>query len=423
VLLAVALVLTCGCRHPPPKPARCAHPSTKSELFLGLYSVFVHVATAVSGYPGRDWAPADLTEATQWLNCDADAASRAGRIRYAVTKLAAGIVVLQRTGKAPLQVARLQQALGALIGETTLLSKLARTAAADLPTLEGEAGQIIDASTNDPSLTTLQRTCCPCIDDCVVGPSTGESIAEFVIKVNRGPQCLFHVIDPQCWPSVVPGYVTQTFVVDNAPSCTAGTPTCRSGRPCDTTLPAPLPQSSPPKAGTPWCGLLFEDVQTPANGVTGRFKNVLKVATSSVPPAPATQTGFRMDYGLCESPYWQMCDQNTPCPEGTCGVTRDCGFALVDDTGVPGWARLDGTKRIEFKTGLPHDANLWAPLALEVLVKETALATCVPAGNCAAAATPTGCVVLPGPEKCVCAQDLCIQKSYVSPIKESPFCQ
>jgi hypothetical protein len=420
-----AVLATPGCfLHTNPDPPACATPSSPRQTFLALYSIFYRVTAAVSGHPVPGWKPASLDRATAWLRCDPDDARRPGRIRYAAVKLAAGIVVLQRTSHASQDIAALEKALRDLIGKpaaTTLLHRLLGGHGTDLPLLEDQAGTTIDEDKDEPELVALHRTCCPCIDDCTAGPSTGQSITEFRISVNRSPQCLFHAIDPQCWPSVVAGYANKTFLLSNAPACTGGTPACRSGSICDSTLPAPMENASAPQAGTPWCGLVYEDVNADSNDVTAIFRNVLKVTTSNVPPAGPV-TGFRMDYGLCESTYWQMCDPMTPCEEGDCPITRDCGFARVGGTGVTGWARLDGTKRIQFKPGMPHDANLWAPLALEVLVKETALAACVPASACSKAATPSGCTALPGSDTCTCPVDHCTQTSFVSPVMQAPFC-
>ncbi len=432
-LCIVALALSVsGCflfvKKPPPVTSDCATASTPSQTFLALYSIFYRVHVAVIGAsPSPSWPAAPLGQAVEWLRCDPDAIRRPGRIRYATVKLAAGIVLLQRSVVPAAVVAPFKAALVQLVGSTHLVPKLGDSLATTLPGLEDDGAKIIDASA-EPTLVDLQRTCCPCIEDCTVGPSPTETTAEFKIGINRGSQCLFHVIDPQCWPSVVPGYVTQTFVVQNSPPCKFGKPRCRSDDPCDANLPPLQKKQNPAQAGTPWCGLAFEDVQNASSSWTSRFKNALKLKTQYL-PSGATQanaTGFRADYGLCESTYWQMCDPNASggqtCQEGTCPISRDCGYAKVGDTGVPGWAALSGTKRVRFNGGLPHDGNLWAPIALEVLVKETALATCVPAGSCPQAATPSGCTVLPGPEKCTCAKDHCVQQTTFFPTFTSPFC-
>lgn len=423
VLLAFALVAPgCFLFKPPPKPAPCEVASTKREVFLGLYSIFYRVTAAVSGVDPPGWAPAPLAEAKRWLQCDPDDSRRPGRIRYAVVKLAAGIVAV---GKLSPDVQELERALHDLIGKTTLLKQLARWGAFDLPTLEDIAGAIIDEA-DEPALAALHRTCCPCIEECVAGPSTGESITEFRIKVNRNPPCLFHAVDPQCWPSAVPLYAAETFILSNAMPCAGGAPVCRTTHPC-VLGDSPISHPTPPSAGKPWCGLVYEDVKAESNGVTANFRNILKVDMSSIPPSatPATATGIKMQYGLCESISWQMCDptaQGPSCQSGDCPITRDCGFAWVDGTGVPGWAVVDGTKRIRFKAGLPHDANLWAPIALEVLVKETALAACSEAAMCPRAATPTGCTGLAGKDECTCPRDHCVQQPFVAPLKESLFC-
>ncbi len=456
VLLAATL-LTSGCfllkphpPTPPTPPSGCSGFSTPQQTFLALYSIFGWVeATVHSGSPA--WHVATLKQSTDWLLCDPDVNRKNGRIRYAVVRLAAGIVVMNREHLSPAMVADFQLQMNRLVGgPNSLVPTLSLVAGATtLSALEDVAGIIIDTS-HEASFDDLKQTCCHCIDSCDVGTGDNEAIAEFVVNTNRNPQCLFHVIDPQCWPSVVPGYVNQTFVLGNAPPCKSGKPSCRSKKTCDATLSPPLQMTMPPQAGTPWCGLAFEDVHGDANDSSTRFKNILKVGTvylfSPTPQTtPAVQqmgtprppAGFRADYGLCESPYWQVCDPGqspggstpspigTPCPEGTCAVTKDCGFATVESTGQisTGWSALTGSKHIAFKSGLPHDMNLWAPLALEVMVKEIAIASCVPAGECPQAAMPNGCTIPSGSPQCLCAHDSCTQQpSPFAPSYPVPYC-
>lgn len=420
--LPIALVIflaSCSGSHPPTPPS-CARPSTDREAFLALYSVFAHVDQAVSRRTLPGWTPVPLPQAADWLRCDGNAERKQGRIRYATTRLAAGVVAAQRRGLSPRVVQSLLATIDRLIGQTTLVRQLQEAPSVDVSILEDEAGKIIDEAKDDPSLTMLQRTCCPCIDGCKVGPGTNEAIAEFTVKINRSPSCLFHVIDPQCWPSVVPGYVDETFLLDKTP-CSGDDPVCRSGKICDPTLGDPQPLPMPPKAGTPWCGLLDEKVHAQSSGVTSKFENVLKVRTSYEPASGPPWTKSRMDYGLCESRSWEMCD-TSGCKDGTCALAEDCGFAQVDGTGISGLASVDGAKHIQFKDGLPYDGNLWAPLALEVLVKETALALCEPASTSPEAVKPANCVEGPSPDKCKCPADYCTQLPHMSPIMATPFC-
>jgi hypothetical protein len=420
-------------------PPLCARPSTEREVFLAQYAILYHVRAALSGDPVPGQPPPLLPQATEWLRCDPDAARRPARLRYAAVKLAAAIVLLGRSPSTAAALNPLLLQLRQLIGPNDLVDRLSHSNAADLAQLEDDAGTIIDQTQDQPALTALHRTCCPCLDTCVVGPSGEVSMTEFDIIVNRDPQCLFHVIDPQCWPSVVPGYFNEVFILSNAATCTSGPPTCRSASTCDTALPDPHRHSAPPAAGTPWCGLVYEDVEAESNGVTVQFRNVLKASTDFLPeptpaatptgptPTGATPTpsvaGFRMDYGLCESIYWKMCDPgDTTCPEGDCPIIRDCGFAQVQGTGVAGWTRLEGSKHILFKGGLPHDGNLWAPLALEVLVKETAISACV-ANQCQAAQPQSGCL-LPGPQQCTCdeSKDFCVLENSTGKKKPTTLC-
>jgi hypothetical protein len=364
-----------------------------------------------------------------WLRCD-PSPRRPARIRYAVTKLAAGLTVLsRRTPQVSLNVINpLVNALNGLIGPAAsgaLLQALAGSSATDVPRLEDVAGVTIDGAI-EGELTSLKRTCCPCIDQCFVGPSAGESLAEFTVSVNRSPGCLFHVVDPQCWTSTAGGFFNDAFILGNAPTCTgtgSTTPVCRSGPVCGGSQPTPLPLVSPSKAGTPWCGLVFEDVTADASGNTAQFKNVLQASLSYVPAgATATSaTGFRMDYGLCESIFWEICD--TACQSGSCPLDRDCGHAEVMNDGT-GRGLIDGSKHINFAGAQPIDGNKWAPLALEVMVKETALAACELAADCPAAATPAGCNELPGPETCTCVplQDHCEAKEFLEQRKPTTLC-
>ncbi|MFN8640247.1 MAG: hypothetical protein U0802_00760 [Candidatus Binatia bacterium] len=377
---------------------------------------------------GGDWKPVSLDQASRWLRCDPDDAGRKGRIRYATQKLAAAIVILhqphsgaQKTSVAPF-ITSLETLLGA---KTTLVEQLAESGLTDFSALRDKAGAIIDAATDEPSLMALQRTCCGCIDQCAVGPSMNETLAEFQIKVNRSPSCVFHAVDPQCWPHVTSGYFNDVFVLDAAP-CNGATPVCRTSDICITQATAKT--STPPTPGQPWCGLVYEDLTADTAGTSVSFENVLKANVGYLPAGatPDTATGLRLDYGMCESVKWEMCVPG--CQSGSCLIDRDCGHAEVYDPG-PGNAVIDGSKHIHFKSfasddpaAPPLDGNLWAPLVFEVMVEESAIAACSPASVCPRAAAPANCTEFPGPDNCECDRDHCQQMDSVPQAKPTVLC-
>jgi hypothetical protein len=347
----------------------CEVVSSHHEVFVGLYSIFYRAAEVASPDPVPGGPPAPLDKAAEYLRCDPDLVRRPGRIRYGAIKLAAGQVLLERRQPGSPAIGQFRRALD-ILGVPDVLVEELRHVDSTLAELEDAGGDIIDTT---PALARLQRTCCPCIEMCQVGPWGRVAVAEFQIDVNRDSQCLFHVIDPQCWPSVTLLNFKQTFVVDGA-ACTGGIPTCRSGQTCDPLLAQPVAMAMAGSPTVPWCGLLYEEFLADAAGTTSDLQNVLKVAT-----AKATDKTYRVDYGLCEARGWNICDTTpkTPsCASGTCGIVYDCGFAHVADQPAAGTSSLFGTKRVQFVGGLKGDPNAWAPIALEVMVKETALAAC-----------------------------------------------
>jgi hypothetical protein len=174
---------------------------------------------------------------------------------------------------------------------------------------------------------------------------------------------------------------------------------------------------------TPWCGLLFEDAVADALGITTEFKNVLRVSAQKT-----NDTSYRMDYGLCESRSWEICDKN--CQNGPCGIEYDCGKAQVQLSGIAGQSQLFGTKRLRFEPELPHDPNDWAKIGLEVMVKETALAACTWPTDCPGASPQPACPVptvqqgsTTTPPKCTCSRDRCELERQISVKFDAPYCE
>jgi len=112
----------------------------------------------------------------------------------------------------------------------------------------------------------------------------------------------------------------------------------------------------------------------------------------------------------------------------------DCGYALVNDAGTasaggPDTAQLFGTKRIQFDPSLPNNPDSWAPIALELLVKETAISACVsepsecptatPQPSCASTSTTTTTTVTGStlePQPCNCPVDACVLSLSPTPV-------
>lgn len=408
----------------PPGAPPCASTSTERQIFLAQLSVLYYANSALRGRAIPDVTPVPLEQAAHWLRCAPEEPRQRTRIRYAVIKLAATVVATsgQPGGIDPALINPMIAGLRTLIGPSHLLAQLSHAGLTDVGQLQDQAGILIDGSA-EPALVALQRTgCCACIDQCVVGENDNESLAEFTIKVNRSPQCIFHVVDPQCWPAVTAGHFTDVFVVGNGPACQGTTPVCRSTDICDTTLPAPQKDTMPAAPGTPWCGLVYEDITADSGATTARFRNVLKANLASLPGGAASTaaTGIRLDYGLCESRYWEMC--GTECADGTCAIDRDCGHAQVEDTGT-GAALIDGSKHIHFTSRPTFNCNNWAPLALEVLVQETAGAACSRASECPGAAAPGSCAEPSSTIECQCPHDHCeSQQETIGQTKPTTLC-
>lgn len=428
-VVLLVLVLSSACPHSPPPRPPCA--STPGQVFLGLYSIFYRGNEVANG-PVPGWPPVALSQAAEYLLCDPDRSRQPGRIRYAAMKLAAAEVLLARRKGDPHLLEEFTRTLSALKVPLVLVRLLSKSKdATTLPQLESVAGEIIDS---DERFEGLQRNCCACLElgQCQIGSTVDNvAVAEFKLDINRDASCLFHTIDPTCWPKLAPPNFKQTFELDGS-TCTGADPVCRSNHICNNPLlPAPLATASPPSAGTPWCGLLFEDFFASASGISAEFKNVLEVNVKQF--MNAGDTIHWMDYGLCESRDWSVTNTTsftTPPTTGTCALDRDCGFAAVRGTIGSGTAYLFGTKRVRFTSVLPNNLGQWAPAVLEVMVKNTAVAVCTtPASACPGAATAAASCPAPPPgstapdNKCTCpAGDACNYPSPLTPNSKAPYC-
>ena len=430
VAMLVAFLSATGCWRRTPASIfgpRCDPPSTKEEVFVGLYSIYYREKHPTGRGP-EGWPAAPLQTAARYLRCDPDQQRQRYRVRYAAIKLAAGLVIARRRFAPDRNL--IDEFRGALdtLGIPELLPEEMDVPAAETPQqLEDKGGEVIDSKNQDDPLAVLQRDCCPCLAECRSGTATGGvGVVEFRISVNRDAQCLPHIADPQCWQYVTPLTFNDTHVVGGA-ECTSATPpvpTCRSTQTCNKPLlAAPAPLNMPPAPAAPWCGLLFEDVVVPASGITATDKNVLGIRTTNPPAVP---NSYRMDYKLCEAREWSV---TSPPQTGECALDVDCGYASVEDTGVSGNANLFGTKRLRFTPTFPNNANVWTPAALEVLATETATAACVDA-QCPRVTLPGSCSstvngATPGVPKCSCdhAIDHCDGPfdSFV-PAFDSPLC-
>jgi len=391
-LLASVSAAGCVPRSPPPiVGAPCNHPSTSEEVFVGLYSIYYRAAQVPSRGEHLGWPPAPLVTAARYLQCDRDEGRKRYRVRYAAIKLATGLVKLQRYF--PHDRRAIDEFKGAL-AQLRIPDELAEDLAKSPPEtpsggLEDKAGGIIDSKPSSDPLAALQRTCCPCLKYCRSGTADGGvAVVEFTIHVDRGAQCLGHVIDPQCWKKVVPINFNTDPQVLNGPQCSPSTPPeprCRDNQTChDPVLPALQPVNMPPLPATPWCGLLSEDPVVAASGITANAQNVLGVRTTKT-----LYEAYRTDYKLCEAREWSVAPPNA---SGNCAPDLDCGYASVGDTDATGTnADLSGTKRLRFMSTFPNNANGWAPTALEVLATETATATCVASAECPGAKLPASC--------------------------------
>jgi len=385
--------------------ASCSHPATLQEVGRGLYTIFLEAARVEHPIPAPPLMP--LVHAADRVFCDLDATRRRGRMRYAVTKLAAAVTILKRKEAPPAQLAPFGQALQRLGFPLPLFSDLLTSPATSLADLEDATARLLDAGSPRSEAKSLKRECCPCIDHCDVGSSDGIATVEFEIDVYRDPRELFGIVDPRSWKTLLGMYFTASDEVTDSPTCKDGKPVCfHSDGPCREGEEEPPETDENRQPGTPWCGLLFEAFQAEWGHPSdrARFDNVLGIRTR-FEPADAQQdtaTGFRMDFRLCEAVR-----HTSGGVSGDCGVEVDCGYARVAEDGVGG-TFIFGTKRISFLNKLNPDANAWAPIALEVLVKETALSAC--AG------------VPPSDEACTCYRDRCVQHREYEPSWEVEFC-
>jgi hypothetical protein len=418
-------VVGIGCpRHTTTIAPRCDPLSTNDEVFAALYSIFYHAADAAAVLALNDLPPAlPLDKAANLLRCDGDTEVRKLRIRRAAIKLAASVVILKCQGAPAAVTAPYRQALDILEIPEALVQELGHAVTCSTPELSQVENTAVTVIDTNASLAALQRTCCPCIDSCKVGPlddpSSDVSVAEFKIIVNRAASCVLAVIDPQCWDDLVPLNFEKTFVVDNT-ACSGDTPMCRSTKICEKPLlTAPPEISTSPKPAQPWCALLSESLKLNNLGISSPLANVLQVRTKT----PAKDS-YAMDYGLCESREWSVCDPD--CKEGTCAVQLDCGDAhVVEQTPVPPAAAISGSKFLKFSHGLPYDYNGWTKIALEVMVNETANASCRQTSACGAdSCTTTTMVSKTEPPACTCPgpQDSCKQETKMTPKESPPLC-
>lgn len=439
ILLVLCIVLT-ACpwrrRRPVPEPVcgptvGCGVSSSRDEVLAALHSVFYHAAQVGAPHAAKGPAPIPLQQAVKLLRCDPDSVCT-GRIRRAAMKLSAALV-LQRCRRAPrtttddfaeaLRLLRIPDILVVKLWQAGLVCS--PPSGPPLSELESRAGTIIDT---EEDLASLQRNCCPCVTSCHIGPTTTRiALAEFTIHVvNRQAQCVFPAIDPQCWKGLVPLNFDRSSQLDV--ECEDGTPVCRSHIICDPELQAPSDKPQPDQPAMPWCGLLAEQVKVSTDGKTGHFHQVLKVKTTKF---SASRTGaqvipwYRLDYGLCESGDFQVCTPN--CLHDYCVVRVDCGEALVRPKNASD-AELSGTKYLRFKDRVAGglDLNGWTPLALEVLVAETALAACRPMADRCPAASLEGCTLPPSsmqvPCNCPGPYDSCAQETTMTPKSTPQLC-
>jgi hypothetical protein len=415
----------------------CRAQSTREQVLAALYSIYYREEQARSRPLASGWPPLPLETAAEFLRCDPDGDVRRARIRRAAISLSSGIVLLRCIVGPSADVSEFTRALAILGVGNLLVDELARrVSCAEITSsakVEDTAGVVIDTTMQ---LQDLQRSCCPCVTECTIGPWGRISVAEFRIEVNRDSSCIFQTIDPQCWDDVVPANFDDSFVVQ--PACASNnTPACRTTTPC-TMIAAPMALSPAPTPTNPWCGLLSETALAAAYDITSRLETVLKVRTTQ-----PSQGELTMDYGLCESRTWTICNpaclaSTTPCTpvctSGNCAVERDCGFADVQP--ATGGSVLFAQKQLLFSGGLKPDMNGWAQLALKVMVGEVADATCrppsacvgAPAGVCTtttlAGTTPSTAQAAPCDTCCTCKGpvDSCTLVQEMTPTKQPPFC-
>jgi hypothetical protein len=414
ITLVAVLAATVVCNQSYAVDPSCdGHQSTTDEIGQALYTIFLEAARTEMAIPAPPLM--SLDRAASIIFCDPDPVRRRGRMRYAATKLVAGHAILTRKDAPPARIKRFADALERLNFPKAMV--MAVSAAPPGPPsgtiveLEREVAKLID---NPAAITAsaFQRACCPCIDDCDVGVSDGIATVEFEIDVSVPVKDLFRMIDPVSWKGLLPMYFTMTDEIAGAPACQAAQPVClHTGGPCRTgTDPAPISATSPHQPGYPWCGLLHEKFKAEweSTKTTATFDNVLGVRTKYL-PAGATfdlATGYRMDFKLCES-----LGHTVGGVGDDCGLVEDCGFSQVsDDMSGTQSSYLFGTKRVSFLSSLNPDANAWAPIAMEVMVKETALTACGGRGD--EKDTP-----------CTCAEDECTQHRTFAPTWTADFCQ
>ena len=436
-----AVVLT-GCPVQPPSPppvTGCNTWSTNEQIFAALASLYFHEEQAAEANPIAGLPPLPVKIAAELIRCDPDFEARRARIRRAAISLAASVTLLRCRFGQGADVAQFLTGLAILKVPPVLVLKLVPLACAGLTPsqVDDAAAAVID---HTEQLASLQRTCCPCVNECTIGHWNGIGVADFTINVNRNSPCIFQAIDPQCWEHVCSANFDDTFAMTTQATCPSTGPTCRSSAICDASLPAPTEMSMPPTPTNPWCGLLSETVVTAAFDISSHIETVLKVQMAR----GATEKDRVMNYGLCESRSYSYCNpacldttSNKPCtpacpPASTCAVERDCGWATVEETSSVGYSELRGNKQLKFNSRFA-ELNTWTPFALKVMVTEVADATCRPSHRCPG--QPVGACVATTqqleaekapdePRTCTCnlPKDSCTLLDTVIPKTHPAFC-
>ncbi len=451
VVAAVVLICLPGCQrrvsskklHAEPRaaaraarllPPGCQGPSSREDLLGALYSIYFRAGRAASSTHVRGWKPLPLAAAAEVLLCDPNEGAYRYRIRNAGIQLASASVILECRHRPHADFDGALALLGfppALVRE---VSERIHCAGITLPNTEVVASSVMDTA---PELADFHRNCCACVAECDIGPWGDVTVVEWRLEVNRDSACIFQAIDPQCWDDVVGLHFENTNVLDT-PACVGNVPVCPPTMPCGSKGPPPGLKPTPPTPTQPWCGVLSETATASAYDIVSTLTTLLKVRTTrSVPGA------LHMDYGMCDSREWSLCEENVNqcngqqqgqqcCHNGDCGIVRDCGEADVQSAST-GNAVLSGSKQIHFADPVaPEDPNHndWAQFAMKAMVDEIAVAMCQPP-SCTGAPT-TGCTLPPGSqtgaitkeESCTCPgpQDPCSLQQELSPSHPSPFC-
>src|SRR5205814_3811560 len=139
ILVAVALAAV-AC--PPKRKIPPCDPSTKAQVFFGLYSIYQRSDQVGDHAALPGWAPGPLKEAARALVCDPDNDRRPGRKRYAAMKLASALVILQRDHADAATIGEFDAALEVL-GAHPLAGKLLAVSATSFKELQDQAGLLL----------------------------------------------------------------------------------------------------------------------------------------------------------------------------------------------------------------------------------------------------------------------------------------